>query len=136
MVVFTNGAPDKNQYRKFRIRTVKGANDPAMMQEVLTRRFAHPEWTLPQVVLIDGGRTQLNAALRAAKTASTTAMQAPRIISIAKKEEELYIPDKKMPYKLKEMPTSLLFLLQQIRNESHRFAISYYRKRYRKFINT
>ncbi|OGZ44882.1 MAG: hypothetical protein A3J54_00460 [Candidatus Ryanbacteria bacterium RIFCSPHIGHO2_02_FULL_45_13b] len=125
MVVFTDGIADKNMYRKFRIRTVKGANDTAMLREVLTRRLAHAEWPLPDVMLIDGGRGQLNAARMVIPSDLT-------IISIAKREEELYTPERKTPFKLKEMPTSLLYLLQQVRNESHRFAISYYRKQHRK----
>ncbi|PJE64902.1 MAG: hypothetical protein COU90_00070 [Candidatus Ryanbacteria bacterium CG10_big_fil_rev_8_21_14_0_10_43_42] len=133
LVVFTDGMPDKNEYRKFRIKTVEGANDPAMMNEVLTRRFAHTEWTIPDVILIDGGRAQLHAAVAAYKTSPLfTRSNLITIISIAKREEELYIPGQKMPIPLKKVPTSLLYLLQQIRNESHRFAISYYRKRHRR----
>src|SRR3989344_4264343 len=133
MVVFTDGVADKNAYRKFRIQSVKGINDTAMMCEVLTRRLKHNDWPLPDVMLIDGGRGQLNAALNAVST-SQLAPGTPSIISIAKREEELYTPDRKIPFKLQEMPTSLLYLLQQIRNESHWFAISYYRKQHRKYL--
>ncbi|TSC78170.1 MAG: hypothetical protein G01um101429_917 [Parcubacteria group bacterium Gr01-1014_29] len=131
MVVFTDGIADKQEYRKFKIKTVKGANDPAMMREILTRRLAHTEWQFPDIILIDGGKPQLNAAL-AAHRASAAKNKSFAIISIAKREEELYVPERKHPFKLKEMPTALLYLLQQIRNEAHRFAISYYRKRHRK----
>jgi len=133
MIVFTDGVADKNAYRKFRIQSVKGINDTAMMCEVLTRRLKHNDWPLPDVMLIDGGRGQLNAALNAVST-SQLAPGTPSIISIAKREEELYTPDRKIPFKLQEMPTSLLYLLQQIRNESHWFAISYYRKQHRKYL--
>ncbi len=137
MVVFADGVADKNAYRKFRIRTVHGANDTAMMREVLSRRLKHPEWPLPDIMLIDGGKHQLNAALQALNTSnlasakSNTVAFSPSIISIAKREEELYVPNKKTPFQLKQMPTALLYLLQQIRNEAHRFAILYYRKRHR-----
>lgn len=137
MVVFTDGVPDKNAYRKFRIRWVTGANDTAMLREVLTRRMQHPEWLSPDVMLIDGGRGQLNAAIEAMSSVNleTGRPSSIQIISIAKREEELYVPERKMPFKLKNMPTSLLYLLQQIRNEAHRFAISYYRKRHRTHLN-
>lgn len=133
MVVFTDGVADKNAYRKFRIRTVQGANDTAMMREVLGRRLKHNDWPVPDVILIDGGRGQLNAALNAI-SASQLTPKIPHIISIAKREEELYAPNRKTPFKLKEMPTSLLYFLQQIRDESHRFAISYYRKQHKKYL--
>lgn len=133
MVVFTDGVSDKNAYRKFRIQTVRGANDPAMIHEILLRRLSHPEWPLPNIMLIDGGRAQLNAALHAiSKTHLAPGAPKTRIISIAKREEELYTPERKEPFQLKEMPTALLYLLQQIRNEAHRFAISYYRRRHQK----
>jgi len=134
MVVFTDGVPDKNAYRKFRIRTVTGANDTAMMREILTRRLTHADWPLPDVLLIDGGKPQLNAACKAAQSILHEQIKTIRIVSIAKREEELYVPNQKLPFKLKEMPTALLYLLQQIRNEAHRFAISYYRKEHRTFI--
>ena len=132
MVVFTDGIADKSAYRKFRIRTVKGANDTAMLREVLTRRMRHSDWPLPDIILIDGGRGQLNAALQAITNNLETGR--PSVISIAKREEELYIPERKTPFKLQEMPRSLLYLIQQVRNEAHRFAISYYRKRHKKYL--
>jgi excinuclease ABC subunit C len=133
MVVFTNGIPDKKEYKHFRIKTVKGANDPAMMHEMLVRRFQHIEWQIPEVILIDGGPTQLTSAISAYKNSLLfTKHNSISIISLAKKEEELYIPQTKKPIPLKTVPASLLYLLQQIRNESHRFAISYYRHRHRK----
>ncbi len=141
MVVCTDGAMDKNEYRRFRIKTVTGANDPAMMQEILLRRFDHPEWPYPEVILVDGGISQLNATLAARKkylrqTANGADMQngitAISIISIAKREEELYLPHKIHPIPLKHTSTALLHLLQQIRDESHRFAIGFHRKLHRR----
>src|SRR3989344_3791470 len=135
MIVFTDGVADKNAYRKFRIQSVKGINDTAMMCEVLTRRLKHNDWPLPDVMLIDGGRGQLHAAFKTIKTMPLeTKNSRVAVVSIAKREEELYTPDRKIPFKLQEMPTSLLYLLQQLRNESHRFAISYYRKQHRKYL--
>ena len=135
MVVFTDGIADKTAYRKFRIRTVKGANDTAMLREILQRRVAHDDWPLPDIMLIDGGRGQLNAVLKAMqKMPLETKNNHVVVVSIAKREEELYTSDHKNPFQLKKMPTALLYLIQQIRNEAHRFAISYYRKRHQKEI--
>ena len=131
MVVFTDGMPDKDEYRKFKIKTISGANDPAMINEVIRRRLTHPEWPRPNVMLIDGGKTQLAAALSARKGARLGEEKDMKIISIAKREEELYIPGRSQPLKLQRMPIYLLHLIQQIRDEAHRFAISYYRKVHR-----
>ncbi|OGZ45810.1 MAG: hypothetical protein A2756_02800 [Candidatus Ryanbacteria bacterium RIFCSPHIGHO2_01_FULL_48_27] len=141
MVVCTDGVMDKNEYRKFRIKTVVGANDPAMMQEILMRRFNHPKWQYPEVILIDGGVSQLNAARWAQKkylhqavhnTNTWDTVAAIHIVSLAKREEELYLPGKIHPIALKHTSTTLLHLLQQIRDESHRFAIGFHRKLHRK----
>lgn len=128
MVVFENGVSNKDEYRKFKIKTISGANDPDMIHEILTRRFRHPEWPLPNIILIDGGRSQLNAALRAKKEAAANLERDIRIISLAKRDEELYLPRRARPLKLHAMPTHLLHLMQQVRDEAHRFAINYYRK--------
>jgi excinuclease ABC subunit C len=134
MVVFTDGISDKAEYRKFKIKTVEGANDPAMMREILTRRFNNT-WKLPNVILIDGGPTQLHSAIDAYHAAVSYQARAHqselKIVSLAKREEKLYIPGKFAPIPLKQLSPSLLHLLQQVRNESHRFAISYYRKLHR-----
>ena len=131
MVVFTNGMSNKQEYRKFKIKSVRGANDPAMIREIITRRLAHADWPLPDIMLIDGGKTQLNAALAAQRASSRHETQNITIMAIAKREEELYLVHKKTPLALKTMPVSLLHLLQQVRNEAHRFAIGFYRKRHR-----
>jgi len=119
MVVMTKGQIDKSQYRKFKIKTVKGANDPKMIAEVIKRRFEN-DWPLPDLIVIDGGPTQLNAAFNNLPTIIP-------IISLAKKQEEIYLPGEKIPLKLPKFSPALQ-LLQQIRDEAHRFAISYYRK--------
>ena len=135
MAVFSEGLADKNEYRRFRIKLPEKPNDPAMIYEIVGRRLRHQEWPLPEVMVIDGGKMQLNAARAAsdaAYAASKNALLSARvknikIIALAKQEEELYLPDGKI-IKLKESPAPLLHLLQSIRNEAHRFAISYHRK--------
>ncbi len=124
MVVFDDGRPDKNEYRKFRIRMPNRPNDTAMIREVLSRRLNHTEWPMPDVMLIDGGKPQLNSVLSIVKPRRFNI----KIIALAKREEELYLPDGKI-MKLKEGPPALLHLLQHLRNEAHRFAVSYHRKR-------
>ena len=125
MVVFVDGVPDKQEYKKFIIKGVPGINDPAMIQEMLLRRLKHKEWPRPDVLLIDGGPAQLKAAVSAAHlTRSTVA-----IASLAKREEELYIPDKKNPVPLTTLSPHLLHLLQHVRDESHRIAVGFHRKR-------
>lgn len=128
MVVFTDGKPDKNEYRKFRIKLAGRPNDVAMIKETLNRRLAHRGWTAPDVILIDGGKAQLNAALLANRAYSTRGKRKNiKIVALAKREEELYLPSGKV-IKLKENPQPLLHLLQAVRNEAHRFAISYHKK--------
>lgn len=123
MAVFENGLPAKSQYRKFIIRHVSGINDPAMIHDVLTRRLRHTEWPLPGFILIDGGKPQLNAVKHSVFNILMGAL--------AKREEEFYLPGKK-PIALKTAPPPLLHLLQHLRNEAHRFAISFSKHRFRK----
>jgi len=124
MVVFQGGLPDKSQYRKFIIKSIEGINDPASIAEVLSRRLKHPEWPMPDLFLIDGGKGQLGAAARILKKQN--------VVSIAKREEELYTLHSKQPFALKKLPPPLLALITHIRDESHRFAISFHRSRRRK----
>ncbi len=145
MSVFINGSPDTSQYRKFRIKTVAGNDDFASMREVLTRRFkrlvgdGQPDsrdeadtgtrrddsfGSTPDLVLIDGGKGQLSAALET--MLHLGALDIP-IASIAKKEEELFTPDSSESIRL-DRSSPALFLLQQARDEAHRFAITYHRK--------
>lgn len=125
MVVFEHGMPAKDQYRKFIIKHVAGINDPAMMQEVLTRRMRHTEWPFPHLIIVDGGKTQLGAALLAIRG------RVP-VVAIAKREEELYMPRTKHPLPLKTMPPPLLHLITHARDEAHRFAVTFHRKRKRR----
>lgn len=128
MVVMTNGKIDKNEYRKFKIKTVSGANDPAMIGEIIKRRLTN-DWPKPNLILIDGGPTQLNAALRQLTDDKI------KIIGLAKKQEEIFQPNNPLPLKLPKFSPALQ-LLQQLRDEAHRFAVSYHRKiRRKKLIN-
>jgi len=119
MVVFTNGQPDKNEYRRFAIKTVKGINDPAMMAEVIKRRLRHQDWRRPDLIVIDGGPTQLNAARKFSQNVP--------IISLAKRQEEIYLPGSGKPLRLSKRSPALQ-LLQRLRDEAHRFAVNYHRK--------
>lgn len=137
MVVFVDGRPRPAEYRRFRIRTVEGANDVAMMAEVLRRRFRRageaaerPEqdekgWgVLPDLVIIDGGRAQLNAALEVLRESGVPEIPAA---GLAKQEEELYVKDLAEPIVLPRT-SQALYLLQRVRDEAHRFAVTYHRK--------
>jgi excinuclease ABC subunit C len=131
MVVFEKGKPKPAHYRRFKIKTVSGANDYAMLQEVLQRRFKHgvkggtsaPDtWAIrPDLVLIDGGKGQLNAALSVMKEAGSDIP----VASLAKENEEIFLPRRKEPVVLSKSSPGLQ-LLQRLRDEAHRFAISYY----------
>jgi len=123
MVVFENGIPKKSDYRKFIMRSTSSINDPAMITEVLSRRLAHKEWRKPDFILIDGGKGQLGAA-RAALAETHI-----RFSALAKREEELFIEGRKDPIGLVSLPPPLLYLLTHIRDEAHRFAISFHRRR-------
>ncbi len=125
MVVFVDGAPDKSQYKKFKIRMKNEPNDIAMLREVLTRRLAHPEWDYPEVMLIDGGIAQLNIAVNTKKQGTKT--KQIKIISIAKGKQELLIEGKaKIP--LKDLPQEIYNLVKHLDDEAHRFAITYHKK--------
>ncbi len=132
MVVFTQGKPDKNQYRKFKIKIEGKPDDIAMMEEVLSRRFAHPEWPYPDLILIDGGIAQLNVAKRT-KNKKQKTKNIP-VMALAKKENKLYVENKKEPLLLKTMPREIFNLILQLRDEAHRFAISYHRKLRKKIL--
>jgi len=121
MAVFENAEPAKSGYRRFRIKGVIGANDPAMVFEVLSRRYARKE-KLPGLVLVDGGLAQANAGRRALENAG---LDLP-VVGLAKRLEELYLPGKAGPMILPRGSPALL-LLQALRDEAHRFAVSYHR---------
>lgn len=121
MVVFLQRKPCKNLYRKFKIKIQGKPNDTAMIKEVVLRRMKHKEWPYPDLILIDGGVGQLNAAI-SAKSKSIKA------VSLAKKENKLFIEGKKKPIFLKSLPKEISNLILHLRDEAHRFAITYHRK--------
>jgi excinuclease ABC subunit C len=123
-VVFRNGEPDRSEYRRFRIRGDWGNDDFRSMQEVVGRyvqRRVAEQKPLPDVILIDGGKGQLSAAVRAAADAGGADIV---FASLAKREEEVYIPGRTEPLRLPRASASLR-LLQRMRNEAHRFAHGY-----------
>jgi excinuclease ABC subunit C len=131
VVVFKNGKPSKKDYRKFKIMTVTGPDDIHSIQEIVLRRYkklADEEIPLPELILIDGGKGQLHAAQ---KTLNDIDLPNIPVISIAKKQEIIFTDPAKDGIKL-DRTSSALKLLQHIRDEAHRFAISYHRKRRRK----
>jgi excinuclease ABC subunit C len=129
MVVLEKGWPKPAHYRRFRIKTVAGADDYAMIQEVLRRRFKRgltgaSTWTAPDLVLIDGGKGQLNAALEVRQELGLDSIP---MVSLAKENEEVFIPGDPQPVHIaKDSPA--LHILQRGRDEAHRFAISYHQK--------
>jgi len=128
MVVFEEGEPNKDEYRRFKIKLTKSEpNDVAMLKEVLTRRFRQREakekfWPRPDLIIIDGGKGQLNAAVSVIKKYKL----ATPVISIAKKNEEIYFPGESKPLILPRTSPAL-HLVERVRDEAHRFALSYHR---------
>lgn len=176
MVVFTNGQPDKNQYRKFNIRLLNkydrtnlavpthtpsnprtlSGGDTAMLSQILIRRFNHPEWPLPDLIIVDGGKAQLGAAsaaitnyhlsifnenLKTGKSLENKKwkMKTIPVIALTKNEyhrgDHIYISNRKLPIKLKNLPEQVRNIILQIDSEAHRFAISHYRKLHRRTLN-
>jgi len=131
MVTFINGLPDKNFYRRFKIKTAGKPNDVAMIKEVLSRRLKHVEWPYPDLILIDGGKAQLNAAKEVCARLSLAQI---KVAAIAKKKNKLYIEGRKKPILLKSLPREIFNLILQLRDEAHRFAISYHKKLRQKYL--
>jgi excinuclease ABC subunit C len=141
MVVFAKGVPRKSDYRRFRIRTVEGTDDYASMREMLRRRFRRimerseeqkapggkeSAWhLLPDLLVVDGGKGQLNVALEVLDEFGLSD-QIPAI-GLAKQEEEVFLADRSDPVRLPRSSEGL-YLLQRIRDEAHRFAITYHRR--------
>ncbi len=149
MVVFTDGAPDNRQYRRFRIRSAETPDDFRMMAEVLRRRFSRAarlrqqtgaiepssvgvdedavdgeEWALPDLVIVDGGKGQLSAATG---VLTELGLEKLPVAGLAKRFEELYVPGRSDPIILPAKAPAL-YLVQRIRDEAHRFAITYHRQ--------
>ncbi|WP_340155089.1 excinuclease ABC subunit UvrC [uncultured Winogradskyella sp.] len=128
-VVFKNGKPSKKDYRNFNIKTVVGPDDFASMEEVVYRRYkrlVEEEQPLPQLIIIDGGKGQLSSALKSLDVLGLR--QKIAIIGIAKRLEELFYPDDPIPLYL-DKKSETLKIIQQLRNEAHRFGIEHHRNR-------
>ncbi|HXG58271.1 MAG TPA: excinuclease ABC subunit C, partial [Thermoanaerobaculia bacterium] len=128
MVVLDRGKFDRKQYRVFNIRTVEGADDFRSMAEAVDRRYRRlleEKKPLPDLILIDGGRGQLNAALTAL---NRLGIEGITTVGLAKREEEIYVPGREQPIRLAKSDAAL-HLLQMVRDETHRFAVSSHRRR-------
>ena len=136
-VVFKNGKPSKKDYRHFNIKTVEGPDDFASMEEVVYRRYKRlikEDQPLPQLIIIDGGKGQLSSALKSLDALNLRGKIA--IIGIAKRLEELFYPDDPIPLYL-DKKSETLKIIQQLRNEAHRFGIEHHRnKRSKTALNT
>lgn len=130
MVVLTSGELDKSEYRHFRIRIEGQPNDVAMLAEVIRRRLNHPEWSLPDLIVVDGGKGQVGGMVRVLEEAKISIP----VIGLAKRLEEIIVPKQGRPALPAGRPVLLphdspvLHLLQRLRDESHRFALTYHRK--------
>ncbi|MFT5921697.1 MAG: excinuclease ABC subunit C [Flavobacteriales bacterium] len=128
-VVFKNAKPSKGDYRKFNIKTVEGPDDFASMEEVVFRRYKRlrdEELPLPQLVIVDGGKGQLSSAMKAIDELGLRGQLA--VIGIAKRLEEIFFPGDSIPIYIDKRSESLK-LIQQLRNEAHRFSLSHHRNK-------
>ena len=126
MVSFFNGKPDKSNYRKFRVREVEGIDDFQMLAEIIRRRYSRLKregLIFPDLVIVDGGKGQLSAAMDALESLE---VQIP-IMAIAKRQEEIFLPGKRDPVRL-PLDSLALQLAQRMRDEAHRFAVAYHRQ--------
>jgi excinuclease ABC subunit C len=133
LVVFADGKPKKSEYRKFIIRKVDGPNDFASMQEVVERRYARllqEKSILPDLIMVDGGKGQLSSAIEVLYKLELNTIP---VIGLAKRLEEVFFPDQNEPVQLPRTSSGLR-LLQQIRDEAHRFAVTFHRVRRTKRI--
>jgi excinuclease ABC subunit C len=126
MVVFADGKPRKGDYRKFRIGSVEGPDDFASMREVIRRRYTRvleEQGTMPDLIMVDGGKGQLSSAV---EVLAELGLGAQPIIGLAKRLEEVYRPGESDPELIGKASAGLK-LLQRVRDEAHRFAITYHR---------
>ena len=129
MVSFKNAKPDKREYRHYNIKTVEGPDDFASMEEVIFRRYKRlldEKKELPQLIVVDGGKGQLSASLKSLDKLNLRGKIA--IIGIAKKLEEIYFPGDSIPLYIDKKSESLK-IIQQLRDEAHRFGITHHRKK-------
>lgn len=136
-VVFKNAKPSNKDYRHFNVKTVEGPNDFASMEEVVYRRYKRlldEEKSLPQLIIIDGGKGQLSSAVVSLEKLGI--LDKVTVIGIAKQLEEIFFPGDSLPLYINKKSESLK-LIQQARNEAHRFAISFHRdQRSKNFLGT
>jgi excinuclease ABC subunit C len=136
LVLFVDGKPRKSEYRKFIIRTVEGPNDFASMQEVVERRYARTlqeKRSLPDLIIVDGGKGQLSSAIEVLNKLQLTNIP---IIGLAKRLEEVFLPNQNEPLQLPRTSSGLR-LMQQMRDEAHRFAVTFHRSvRSKRIIQT
>jgi excinuclease ABC subunit C len=126
MVVFVDGKPKKSEYRKFKIQSIEGQNDFAGIQEVVRRRYERllrENEGLPNLIMVDGGKGQLSSAV---EVLDTLGLKKIPILGLAKKLEEVFLPHQREPVQLPRTSSGLR-LMQQIRDEAHRFAVTYHR---------
>jgi excinuclease ABC subunit C len=136
LTAFTDGAPDKSRYRRFRIREVAGQDDYAMLREVVQRHYVKAEQDLPDLLVVDGGRGQLNVVLQTLKELELAKIP---VVGLAKAADQggrpirdrLFLPGRKNPLLPPANAPGWLLLLR-LRDETHRFAIAYHRQRARK----
>src|SRR5699024_4521871 len=137
MVCFVDAQPRKSNYKRFHIKTVKGPDDFASMREVVGRRYKRvleEGLQIPDLIIIDGGKGQLNSAVQALKEAGFYGQC--DIIGLAKRLEEVFVPGRSDPYMIAKT-SSALKLIQQVRDEAHRFAITFHRqKRSKRTVKT
>jgi len=135
-VVFRNAIPSKKEYRHFNIKTVEGPDDYASMEEVVYRRYKRmldQQEPLPQLIIVDGGKGQLNAAYQSVKKLGI--YNQVRIIGIAKRLEEIFFPGQSLPLYLNKSSESLK-IIQSTRNEAHRFVLGFHRKKREKEVKS
>ncbi|KKP98982.1 MAG: Excinuclease ABC C subunit domain protein [Parcubacteria group bacterium GW2011_GWC1_38_17] len=121
MAVFDGERINRSKYRKFKIKTIFGADDPAMMREILTRRLNHKEWGTPELIIVDGGISQFGVAQKVLKNSKIKGA------SLAKNPDRLFVSSLKQ-ISLKDLSRDLSLFLRNLRDEAHRFAIAYHRK--------
>lgn len=128
MVVFENGLSKKSEYRRFKVKSTEGKPDDFLsMKEVLSRRLARmgePKWAKPNLIIIDGGKGQLSSVMEIVEELGMTDID---FVSLAKREEEVFLPHQSESIRI-PMDSNVMFLIQRIRDEAHRFAITYHRK--------
>ncbi|MFQ6608969.1 MAG: excinuclease ABC subunit UvrC [Fidelibacterota bacterium] len=135
MVCFIDGVAKRSEYRKFKIKTVKGVDDFAMMREIIYRRYMRlksEQATFPDLILVDGGKGQLNMSVSALQELGLSYIS---VIGLAKRLEEVYVPGSSEPQNIPKSSPGL-FLLRRIRDEAHRFAITFHRQRRKKSVTS